>query len=121
MWNVARHVVTSATEAETTALFYNTQTALELVHILHALGHPQRAIPVKTDNETAAAFVHNSLKRKRSKAWDVRFHWLAEQQQKKKFNIYWNKGSNNFADYHTKHHPPHHHQKMRQTYILHGY
>ena len=66
-----RHVVTSAAEAETAALFYNTQTALELINILEALGHPQKMIPIKTDNKTAASFVNDTLKRKRSKAWDV--------------------------------------------------
>ena len=59
---VLRHVVTSAAEAETTALFYNTQMALELVHILCALGQPQRPIPIKTDNATAASFVRDTLK-----------------------------------------------------------
>ena len=116
-----RHVVTSAAEAETAALFFSTQTALEIVHILHALGHPQFDILVKTDNETAAVFENDTLKQKRSKSWDVRFHWLLEQQKKKQFNIYWDKGSNNLADYHTKHHPPHHHRKMRKTYILQGH
>ncbi len=42
---VLRHVVTSAAEAETAVLFYNTQTAVELLPILRALGHPQRAVP----------------------------------------------------------------------------
>jgi len=115
---VLRHVVTSAAEAETAALFYNTQTALELVHILRALGHPQQRIPIKTDNATAASFVTDTLKQKRSKAWDVRYHWLSEQQRNKKFNIFWDKGSNNLADYHTKHHPPSYHQKVRAKYIL---
>jgi len=115
---VLRHVVTSAAEAETAVLFFNAQTAIELVHILKALGHPQTAVPIKTDNATAASFVNDTLKRKRSKSWDVRFHWLAENQRNKTFQIYWDKGANNLADYHTKHHPPSHHQKMRKNYIL---
>ncbi len=57
---------------------------MEIKQILHALGHPQYATPVKTDNATAAAFVNDLLKQKRSKAWDVRFHWLSEQQALKK-------------------------------------
>ena len=52
-----RHVVTSAAEAETAALFYNTQTALELISILNALDHPQTTVPIKTDNKTAAFFL----------------------------------------------------------------
>ena len=111
-------MVTSAAEAETAALFYNTQTALELMHILQALGHPQDRNNIKTDNATAASFVTDTLKQKRGKAWDVRYHWLSEQQRNKKFNIFWDKGSNNLADYHTKHHSPSYHQKVRSKYIL---
>ena len=113
---ILRHVVTSA--AETAALFYNAQMALELLHIFRALGHPQPAVPIKTDNATAASFVDDTLKQKRSKAWDVRYHWLVELQRNKIFKMYWDKGANNLANYHTKHHPPSHHQKMRPLYIL---
>ena len=113
-----QHVVTSASEAETAALFYNAQTALYLQNILQALGHKQNVIPLKTDNATAAAFVTDTLKHKRSKSWDVRYHWLSEQQKKGIFRTFWDKGKHNLADYHSKHHPPSHHQNMRKYYIL---
>ena len=113
-----KHVVTSAAEAETAGLFYNAQTAIELKNILSALGHLQSAVPIKTDNATAASFVTDNLKMKRSKAWDVRYHWLSEQQKEKKLNIYWDSGNNNIADYHSKHHSPSHHQNVREKYIL---
>ena len=29
----------------------------------------------------------------------------------------WNKGKNNYADYHTKNHAISHHRKMRQYYV----
>ena len=77
--------------------------------MLTALGHPQGAVPEKTDNATAASFVKDMLKQKRSKSWDVQFHWLSEQQELKKMLVYWDKGLRNHADYHTKHHPPSHH------------
>ena len=116
-----RHVVTSAAEAETAGLFVNCQKILEIKHMLHALGHPQVAIPVKTDNATAASFVTDMLKQKRSKAWDVRYHWLSEQQALRTFFIYWQQGCKNLADYHTKHHPPSYHQKVREKYVLKGF
>ena len=101
-----RHVVTSAAEAETAGLFLNSQKVIEIKQMLEALGHPQAATPIKTDNATAASFVRDMLKQKRSKAWDMRYHWLSKQQNKKNFEIYWDKGVRNLADYHTKHHPP---------------
>ena len=51
--------MSSAAEAETAALFHNAQIALEIKHILLALGHPQPLIRLKTDNSTAAGFIHN--------------------------------------------------------------
>ena len=113
-----QHVVTSAAEAETAALFYNCQNAIHLRQMLNALGHPQTTTHVKTDNATAASFVNSTFKQKRSKAWDVRYHWLTEQSNLKTFLIYWAKGIDNLADYHSKHHAPQHHKKMRETYIL---
>jgi len=35
----------------------------------------------------------------------------------KQFQIYWKKGSDNLADYFTKHHPASHHQRMRSRYL----
>ena len=85
--------------------------------MLEALGHKQVSIPAKTDNATAASFVTDMLKKKRSKAWDVRYHWLSEQQVLKTFLIYWQQGLKNLAECHTKHHPPSYHQKVREKYI----
>ena len=71
---VLQHVVTSPAEAETVGLFYNCQTALYLRRMLVALGHPQATTQVKTDNGTASQFVHDTIKNKRRKSWDVHYH-----------------------------------------------
>ena len=71
--------------------------------MLQALGHQQGQIPIKTDNQTATAFVNNTLKAKRSKTWDMRYFWLKDRVSQSKFIIYWDKGSNNHTDYWTKH------------------
>ena len=47
--------------------------------MLTALDHLQPATPEKTDNSTASGFVNDTLKKKRSKACDVRYHWLSDQ------------------------------------------
>ena len=115
-----KHVVSSAAEAETGGLFSNCHFAIGLKHILQALGHPQGPIPIKTDNQTASAFVNNTLKAKRSKTWDMRYFWLKDRVSQSEFFIYWDKGSNNHADYWTKHWPAKYHQQIRPTYILKG-
>ena len=110
-----RHVVASSAEAETAGIFLNAQTAIPMCYALECLGHPQPATSLKTDNSTANGFIHNNINAKRSKAWDMRYHWLREKQTKNDFNAYWDKGTNNYADYFTKHHPINHHLDVRRT------
>jgi hypothetical protein len=109
-----KHVVSSASEAETAGVFHNAQVAVPTRHILEQLGHRQPPTPIKTDNSTASGFVHNNIHQKKSKSWDMRYHWLRDRQTKQQFNIYWDKGLNNNADYFTKHHPTKYHQLIRQ-------
>ena len=114
---VLRHVVSSSAEAETAGIFHNTTTAVPIRHILQNIGHPQPPTPVKTDNTTATAFVYNNIHQKRSKSWDMRYHWLRDRQTQQQFNIFWEKGINNEADYFTKHHPTTHHRAKRPRYV----
>ena len=116
-----KHVVASAAEAETGGLFVNGQIILQLRQTLKALGHPQPPTPLKTDNSTAYKFVHDEMKQKMSKSWDMRFNWLRDKVTiQKLLQIYWQKGTKNWADYFTKHHPPRHHKQIRPNYILDG-
>ena len=48
----------------------------------------------------------------------MRFYWLQDRYNQGQFIIYWAPGSDNLADYHTKHHPLANHKKMRPT-IMH--
>ena len=112
-----KHVVSSATEAETAALFHNAQMARPIRHILQELGHPQPPTPIKTDNATANAFIHQTMRHKKSKSWDMRYWWLKENTNQSEFNIFWDKGINNWADYFTKHFSPKIHQILRQRYV----
>ena len=110
-----KNVVSSAAEAETGGVFHNAKTAIPIRHILTQLGHKQPPTPLKTDNSTTAGFVNNNIHQKRSKSWDMKYHWLRDRQTQGQFNIYWDKGSNNHADYFTKHHPTKYHQEIRST------
>ena len=110
-----KHVVSSAAEAETAGVFHNAQIAIPIRYMLEQLGHPQPPTPIKTDNSTATGFVYNNIHQKKSKSWDMRYHWLRDRQTRREFDIYWDKGSNNHADYFTKHHPTKYHQEIRST------
>ena len=54
---------------------------------------------------------------KRSKSWDMRYHWLRDRENQKQFDIYWKPGIQNHADYWTKHHSVLHHRDMRPKYV----
>ena len=112
-----KHVVASAAEAETGGLFHNCQNTIFIRRLLQIFNHAQGPTPIKTDNSTAASFVKEMIKQKRSKSWDMRYHWIRDQQNLKTIKVYWDKGQNNHADYFTKHHAPAHHKRMRKLYL----
>ena len=49
------------------------------------------------------------------------FNWLWDQSAQTQFNILWDMGTRNMADYFTKHHLPSHHKLKCHDYVLKGY
>ena len=90
-----QHVVMSAVEAETAAIFHNAQVARSIRSILKTLGHPQPPTPIKTDNAAATSFIHQTMRHKKSKSWDMRYWWLKENLAQSEFDIFWDKGVHN--------------------------
>jgi hypothetical protein len=113
-----RGVMRSAAESETGGVFNNGQAAIICRTALQALGHPQPPTPLKTDNTTASSFIHANIRQRRSKTWDMRWNWLRSIAARQQLRMYWDKGTNNKADYFTKHHSPAHHLQMRSQYVL---
>ena len=114
-----RGVPASAAEAETGGLFNAAQEAIPLLTTLKELGHPQptTGTPIETDNSTAHDILTASVRMKRSKSFDMRYHWVKDRIAQGQFFLYWAKGKWNRADYFTKHHPPSHHKLMRYSYL----
>jgi hypothetical protein len=81
------------------------------------MGWPQPATPIQTDNLCAKGIIYDTVKQRRSKAIDMRFYWLRDCVRQGQFRVHWKKGSDNYADYFTKHHSPAHHRQMRGTYL----
>ena len=103
------------------ALFMNAQEAVSIWTCLEALGHPQPATKLKTNNSKATGILNGTIKQKRSKAIDMHYCWLKEDhQQHSQFNIYWEAEKRNLADYPTKHHPLAHRKCIRPIYIYDG-
>ena len=115
-----KDAVSSAAETEFGGHFHNCTTAIGLRNALIGFGHPQIKTPVVTDNSTTKSFVHSKMQAKRSKSWDMRFNWLRDHAAQNQFEIKWDNGIHNMADYFTKHHPPTHHRLERSDYILRG-
>jgi hypothetical protein len=111
-------VVASAAEAEVGACFHNAQSGAPLRVTLAELGHTQPPTPLRADNSTAYGIVYETIKKKRSKAMDMRYHWLTDRVRQKQFDVYWRPERENIADYHTKHRSAQHHKDMRHL-ILH--
>jgi hypothetical protein len=80
--------------------------------------HCQPPTPLRTDSSTAVDILNETIKHKRSRAMDMRYHWLTDRVRKKQFDVYWRPGRENLGDYHTKHHSAQHHKDMRGL-ILH--
>jgi hypothetical protein len=114
-----RTVAASASEAETGSLFLNAQAAVPIITALVEMGHPQPSAgtPIETDNSTAHGILHAQVRLKKSKAFDMRYHWLKDRISQKQFNLYWAPGKSNSADYFSKHHSPAHHKLMRPQYL----
>ena len=114
---VIKVVVASAAEAETAGLFTNMKEATILRTTLHEMGYPQPPTPIQVDNSTACGIANDNIKLQRSKAIDMRFHWVRDRVDQQQFKVYWRPGKTNLADYVTKHHPAAHHQLMRPIYL----
>ena len=115
---IMKHVMAAASEAEIGALFHNGQEAVYMRQILKELGREQTGpTRITTDNSTAYGFANQRTKIKRSKAMDMRFWWIPDRIEQGQLEVGWAPGEGNLADYHSKHHSPAHHIKMRPIYL----
>ena len=114
---IIRQIMSSAMEAEVCAAYENAREACPMRETLRELGHKQPPTPIQVDNSTAVGFANKTIKHKRSKAIDMRLHWLADRVKQRQFTVFWAPGEKNYADYVTKHHPAPHHQTMRPKFF----
>jgi hypothetical protein len=115
--HIIKNVMSSATEAELAGLYIMAREAVYIRIILEELGHKQPPTPLQTDNAMAEAVINGKVQPKRTKAMDMRFHWLRDRECQQQFRIYWRPGKMNYADYWTKHHPEAHHRNIRKEFL----
>ena len=97
--HIIKNVMSSATEAELAALYINAREAVYIRIILDEMGHKQPATPMQTDNAMAEAVINAKVQPKRTKAMDMRFHWLWDREAQLQFRFYWRPVNSNLADY----------------------
>ena len=73
---IIKTIMSSAAEAELGALYINCREAFRERHLLEGIGHRQPPTPMQTVNSTALGVVINKIQPKRTKAMDMRLHWL---------------------------------------------
>ena len=95
-------VVSSAAEAELGGLFENMLDTTSLRNILTGMCYPQPASPMQTDKICADGIAHVTVKSKRSKVFDMRYHWVRNRVRQGQLNVYWCEGGHNLADCNTK-------------------
>ena len=59
--NIIKHVLASALEAETAALFYNCKAAIPLCLTLEEMGHPQPKTPITSDSTAALGIIKKTM------------------------------------------------------------
>jgi hypothetical protein len=115
--HIIKHVMSSATEAELAGLYIMAREAVYIRIILEELGHEQPPTPLQTDNSMADGIINGKVQPKRTKAMDMRFHWLRDRECQDQFRFHWRPGKLNYADYWTKHHPAAHHKNIRKEFL----
>ena len=94
---IIKHVMASTTEAELAAFYIVAHEAVYIRIILEEISHTQQATPLQTENSMAVAVINMKVQPKRTKAMDMRFHWLHDRECQEQFHIYWHPGKLNYA------------------------
>ena len=89
--------MSSTTEAELAALYTVARECVYIRTILEEVGHQQPPTPVQTNNQTAEGVVSTKVQPKRTKAMDMRFHWLCNRQTLRRFRFNWQSGKLNLG------------------------
>jgi hypothetical protein len=87
--HIIKNVMSSATEAKLAGLYIMARKAIYLRIILEELGHVQPPTPLQTDNAMADGIINSKVQPKQTKAVDMRFHWLQDQECQQQICIYW--------------------------------
>ncbi len=78
------------------------------------LGYPQPPTTILCDSTTTIGLANDNIKMKRSKAIDMRFHWIRDRVRQNHFYLVYIPTKENIADYMTKNLP----KELRDRFIF---
>lgn len=110
-------VCSAVSEAEYAAAFLNAQHGSFERAVLDALHYSQGITMILCDNTCAIGIANDTLTLKRSKAIDMRYHWLRDRVRLKNFHLVHRPGKQLSADFFTKALPVHIHQAFRPQFV----
>jgi hypothetical protein len=116
---IIKHVMSSASKVELSALYYCCNMASPLCTTLEELGHNQaNPTPITTNNITAQGLTMSTMTAKASNSMDQHFHWLKCHDAQCQFKYLWRKGILYRANHASKYHAPKHHKRVGPFYVF---
>ncbi len=115
---VSNIVADSAAEAEYIAVHAVMKRAVHIRYILEDLGFAQDTTIHRCDNKCAVGLANKTTNDKRTKHIHRRIHWVQDQTELSIFNVIWEPGSTNIADFFTKPMSKKEQEKMSQIFGL---
>ena len=109
-------ITASAAETEYASVFFAAQRGASHRQTLIDLGYPQQDTIILCDNSCAVGLANNNVKAKRSKAIDMRFHWIQDRVKQGQFQVIWRAGQYNLADFFTKTLPVQEFRRLRHFF-----
>jgi hypothetical protein len=109
-------VASSAAEAELGALFMCIKEGRIIRLTLTEMGHPQPPTPIHVDNTTAVGIANDTIKKQRSRSFEMRYFYACDQVKAGNFVVRHHPGQENLGDYTSKHFQATHHRNVRPLY-----
>ena len=118
-------VTSSICEAEYASAFLLAQLAMPFRLQLKDMGYPQDIFSngstlLTTDNQCAEGIANKSTKLKRSRAFDMRYHWLRDRVAQGDYTVKYQTKEQSMADFFTKTHPTKHFLQQRDKFVVYG-
>jgi hypothetical protein len=113
---IIKFVMALAAKSELAALFAMAREMIPHRQTLISMSWLQPKSPIQTDNSTNSGVTNTMIVPCWANMMDMRHWWLRCCASQDQFRYYWDAGSKNWADCHTKHHPDTYHEAHQSTH-----